>query len=94
MVRVETGERMVRIGVADRGPGIKESQREQARRRFGRLDESRSDEGAGLGLALVEAIAHLHQGELILEDNEPGLIAWLQLPLRRGVGDVRGEEAA
>ena len=82
IVRVETGEGMVRIGVADRGPGIAEAQRAQARRRFGRLDESRSDEGAGLGLALVEAIAHLHQGELILEDHEPGLLAWLQLPMR------------
>ena len=31
------------------------------------------DEGAGLGLALAEAIAHLHDGKLLLEDNQPGL---------------------
>ena len=53
----------------------------EARRRFGRLDSSRSDEGAGLGLALAEAIAHLHQGKLMLEDNEPGLLTVLELPV-------------
>jgi signal transduction histidine kinase len=71
-----------KIEVGDRGPGIPSELREQARRRFGRLDSSRSDEGAGLGLALAEAIAHLHDGELQLEDNHPGLLTVLDLPLR------------
>ena len=69
-----------RIEVADRGPGIPRP-RGEARRRFGRLDSSRSDEGAGLGLALAEAIAHLHQGKLMLEDNAPGLLTVLELPV-------------
>jgi signal transduction histidine kinase len=72
----------VRIEVADRGPGIPSELHDEARRRFGRLDSSRSNEGAGLGLALAEAIAHLHGGELLLEDNRPGLLAALDLPLR------------
>jgi signal transduction histidine kinase len=71
----------VRIEVADRGPGIPIDLRSEARRRFGRLDSSRSDEGAGLGLSLSEAIAHLHDGELLLEDNQPGLLIILNLPL-------------
>jgi signal transduction histidine kinase len=70
------------LGVADKGPGIPEERRDEARRRFGRLDPSRTAEGAGLGLSLVQAIAHLHQGELMLADNAPGLIALLQLPIR------------
>jgi Osmosensitive K+ channel histidine kinase len=74
----------VRIEVADRGPGIPSELHDEARRRFGRLDSSRSNEGAGLGLALAEAIAHLHGGELLLEDNRPGLLAALDLPLRPG----------
>jgi signal transduction histidine kinase len=69
------------IDVADRGPGIPSDLRSEARRRFGRLDSSRSNEGAGLGLALVEAIAHLHDGELVLGDNHPGLVATIQLPV-------------
>ena len=76
----EDGKRLA-ITVADQGPGIPEELRAEALRRFGRLDSSRSEEGAGLGLALVRAIAHLHDGELVLEDNKPGLIAVLRLPL-------------
>ena len=77
----EKDSRQLTIAVADRGPGIPAERRMEALRRFGRLDSSRSDEGAGLGLALVRSIAHLHGGELILEDNAPGLIARLQLPV-------------
>jgi len=77
----EDGKRLA-LSVADHGPGIPEDRRAEALRRFGRLDSSRSEEGAGLGLALVRAIAHLHDGELVLEDNHPGLIAVLNLPMR------------
>jgi signal transduction histidine kinase len=80
-VRVEPGERQIKVEVADRGPGIPTERRDEARRRFGRLDSSRSDEGAGLGLALAEAIAHLHEGSLRLEDNRPGLVTVLELPV-------------
>jgi len=73
---------LVAIAVADRGPGIPLERRAEALRRFGRLDSSRSEEGAGLGLALAKAIAHLHDGELVLADNAPGLTAALQLPIR------------
>ena len=71
----------LRLGVADLGPGIPPAAQAEARRRFGRLDSSRSTAGAGLGLALVEAVAHLHGGALLLEDNGPGLRAVLALPL-------------
>jgi signal transduction histidine kinase len=70
----------LRLGVADRGPGIPPADRAEARRRFGRLDSSRSTAGAGLGLALAEAVAHLHEGRLDLAENEPGLVATLLLP--------------
>lgn len=82
-VRVHPGEKRIRIGVADRGPGIPFDRREEAIRRFGRLDSSRSDEGAGLGLALVQSIAHLHEGELHLDDNQPGLLTTLDIPVHR-----------
>ena len=81
-IRVQPGERLIRIEVGDRGPGIPLDRREEAKRRFGRLDSSRSDEGAGLGLALAEAIAHLHDGDLLLEDNGPGLLTIIQLPFQ------------
>ena len=80
-VRVRPGDKQIRIEVADRGPGIPLERRQEALKRFGRLDSSRSDEGAGLGLALAQAIAHLHEGELLLEDNEPGLLIVMRLPV-------------
>lgn len=80
-VRVRPGEKQIRIDVSDRGPGIPLDRREEALRRFGRLDSSRSDEGAGLGLALAQAIAHLHDGELKLNDNQPGLLTTLEIPV-------------
>jgi len=63
------------IAVEDRGPGIATDDEAEARRRFGRLDVARSRPGAGLGLALVEAVVRLHGGRLDLSDNAPGLAA-------------------
>jgi signal transduction histidine kinase len=59
----------VRIFVADDGPGIPVFDRERVRERFVRLDKSRTLPGSGLGLALVDAIADLHQADLILDDG-------------------------
>jgi len=63
------------------GPGIAEADRAQALRRFGRLDAARSLPGAGLGMALVEAVARLHGGRLELGDNAPGLVAAVVVPV-------------
>jgi signal transduction histidine kinase len=70
----------VRLTIADNGPGIAKADMTEARRRFGRLDASRGKPGAGLGLSLAEAVAHLHGGRLELADNGPGLVATLILP--------------
>ncbi|HUF56342.1 MAG TPA: HAMP domain-containing sensor histidine kinase [Thermohalobaculum sp.] len=69
------------VAVADRGVGIPAAERARVTERFARLDASRSGGGAGLGLALVQAVARLHDGVLRLEDNGPGLRAELHLPL-------------
>jgi signal transduction histidine kinase len=66
--------------VADRGPGIPETDRERALGRFVRLDPSRGTPGAGLGLALVAAVARMHDAEIALADNAPGLRATLRFP--------------
>lgn len=52
------------ICVADEGEGIADDQLPVALSRFGRLDNARSKEGAGLGLALVEATVRMHGGHL------------------------------
>ncbi len=68
------------ITVADQGPGIPEADRARATERFFRGEYARSTPGAGLGLALVQAVAQLHGGALVLEDAAPGLRARLMLP--------------
>lgn len=61
------------ISVGDRGPGIPADRREDVLARFVRLDESRSKEGVGMGLSIVNAVARVHRASLDLSDNEPGL---------------------
>jgi signal transduction histidine kinase len=63
----------VRITIADNGSGIAETARDKVKQRFFRVDKSRNSEGSGLGLSLVDAVVKLHHGELLLEDNKPGL---------------------
>jgi signal transduction histidine kinase len=75
----------VRLTVADDGPGIPVERRDDALRRFGRLDPSRHITGSGLGLSLVEAVARLHGGEVVLADNAPGLRVVVGILLGAGV---------
>ncbi|MEE2997072.1 MAG: HAMP domain-containing sensor histidine kinase [Pseudomonadota bacterium] len=67
------------VSVSDTGPGIPNEEREDVFRRFHRLEVARSTPGSGLGLSLVEAVAHLHDGCVRLEDNHPGLKATIDL---------------
>lgn len=88
-IRIGVGEdeTSIRFWVADRGAGIPADRREEALRKYRRLDGARATGGSGLGLALVRAVARLHSGELVLEDNSPGLRAVLILP-RNDPGEI------
>ncbi len=77
----------IRLIVADRGAGIAVADRARVTERFVRLEESRTKPGVGLGLSLVFAVAKLHGGHLLMEDNQPGLRAILVLPRRRPEAD-------
>jgi signal transduction histidine kinase len=70
----------VLITVADRGPGIPQTERARVLERFVRLPQSIAQPGSGLGLSLAAAVARLHGGELTLEDNAPGLRVLISLP--------------
>ena len=71
---------MISIAVGDRGPGISAEDRERATERFFRAESARNTPGSGLGLALVAAVAQVHNGTLRLQDNHPGLRAVINCP--------------
>lgn len=84
-VRAEPGAAV--LEVEDNGVGIAAADRERAVERFTRLDHARTSPGAGLGLAMVSAVARLHGGSLELVsggsadgEGEGGLLARLRLP--------------
>jgi signal transduction histidine kinase len=82
------GER-ARLWVHDSGPGIAPEERERIFERFHRATNRRS-EGAGLGLAIVRAIAQAHGGTVSVE-SAPGAGATftIQVPVNQPVpGEV------
>jgi signal transduction histidine kinase len=74
----------IRFTVADDGPGIPDRERERVFERFHRTDigRTRAGGGAGLGLAIVRAIAEAHKGSVRVGDsgNEHGAALELVLP--------------
>jgi signal transduction histidine kinase len=74
-----------RVRVTDHGPGVPVADRERIFDRLVRLDEARTDGGAGLGLAIARGIARAHGGELrcVEPKDEQGAEFELTLP-RRG----------
>ena len=71
----------VELVIADDGPGVPEADRIRVLQRFIRLDAARHSQGNGLGLALVAAVAKMHRGSIMLDDNKPGLRVRLVFPV-------------
>jgi len=69
--------------VTDDGPGIPEHERERVFERFHRTDtgRTRAGGGAGLGLAIVRAIAEAHKGSVRVRDPIEGQGAVVELVL-------------
>jgi len=72
----------VALEVLDRGPGIAPGEVDRLKRPFTRLDPARGGRGgAGLGLAIVERVAHAHGGRFELAPRQGGgLTARVVLP--------------
>jgi signal transduction histidine kinase len=77
----------IEYSVTDTGPGVPEGDRERVIERFVRLDNSRTEAGSGLGLALVGAVMEAHGGRILLDEGPgeyggfgPGLRVALVLP--------------
>lgn len=86
---VAVGDRhMVRVTVADRGPGIAKEDRARILEPFERGDIA--DSGTGLGLAICNAIVVAHGGRMWISDNPQGGAAFtFELPCE--ATDAAGE---
>lgn len=74
----------VRVRVADQGPGIAAAVRDRIFERF--VHGVPADAGAGLGLAIAQAIAQAHGGQITLLDQAPGATFQVLLPTLPSAG--------
>ena len=78
-VSVDRNDDTVRVSVADNGPGVPESQREEI---FGKGEKGLESEGSGIGLYLVYTLVDSYGGSVWVEDNEPeGAVFIVELPV-------------
>jgi signal transduction histidine kinase len=80
----------VELHVEDEGPGVPGPFAERAFERFTRADEARTGDGAGLGLAIVAAIARAHGGRTGFSPRAKGTDAWISLPVLTEHSSGRG----
>jgi signal transduction histidine kinase len=80
-VQVSATDGQVQLEVSDDGPGMSAERRAEALAPHRGAREVADGSGGGLGLRLVAAVTHLHQGRLSLHDNHPGLRACCEFRL-------------
>jgi signal transduction histidine kinase len=79
-LQLSAHEESVTAKLCDTGTGIPETERNKVFQRLYRLEKSRSTPGSGLGLSLVAAITQLHNAQITLRDNKPGLCVEITFP--------------
>ena len=85
-VTVEKDEGTALVKIKDTGIGIPKEEQENIFKRFYRVDKSRSKEtgGVGLGLSIVEWIAHAHHGRIEVDsESQKGSTFTVYLPIQK-----------
>lgn len=87
IVSVTQQQQYWQLKVEDDGPGVAPALREDIMKPFFRVEASRNKDsgGFGLGLAIVQRVAHWHQGSISVGASTLGGACFeLRLPLRQG----------
>ena len=92
LVNISVDDEYVIISVIDDGPGINEDIRKNIFEIFVQEDKtlSRSNEGSGIGLSLVQSLVDLHGGMVYISDNtcfESGTEIIVKLPNKKSEDD-------
>jgi len=84
-LRLSAVDGVVRLDIADDGPGVAPTERSRIFDRFYKVDAARERgaRGSGLGLPIARAIAEAHDGSLELADGDGGARFVLRLPVLR-----------
>jgi PAS domain S-box-containing protein len=70
---------MLRVSIADNGPGIPDTRKETI---FGKGEKGLESPGTGLGLYLVQTLVEQYGGAVWVEDNDPeGSVFFVELPV-------------
>lgn len=83
LLSVVDQENMVKVIIADQGPGVAPEHRQKLFDRFGHLhaNNSRAEYGAGLGLSVVKAIVESQNGQVGVEERQNmGALFWFTIP--------------
>lgn len=84
--KTATPEPIIRISVADQGPGIPVAEREKIFERFYRSGSElrRETQGVGIGLSIVKHIVEAHGGRIVLEsESGSGSRFTIELPIKK-----------
>ncbi len=86
--------RGLRVEIADRGPGVPDTEKRRVLERFGRGSSAAGVAGSGLGLAIVTSVVEAHGADFTLLDRPGGgLIARIDFPAASGGGAAAGGTA-
>lgn len=78
-ITISEDEQFTQLSVRDQGPGVPPKDLPRLQLPFVTLDPARTERNAGLGLALVAAITHMHGGKFVARNCNPGLEVTLNL---------------
>jgi signal transduction histidine kinase len=84
LVKIEDGEKFIRIIVRDTGIGIPDDHKEKIFERFTQVHSlyNRQKEGSGIGLYIVKSLVDLHKGNISLESEvNKGATFIVELPI-------------
>ncbi|NLM75245.1 MAG: HAMP domain-containing histidine kinase [Clostridiaceae bacterium] len=81
-INITETENHIFVSVCDTGIEIPAELKDQIFRKFYQVDESRSTEGNGVGLAVVKKIVELHDGEVTVSSGNRKTVFTVSLPKR------------